>query len=357
VRTAVRRGRSGSWSAHLLRSARNLRAAGLALTVAPSGEVTVAWIEQLNGSHRTVRAAYRVPAGRWSTAPTVGLATPFAYAHPRLAVAADGTVALAYNAGVRAAPGMAAAWRRSGHGFGPIGAVPGGQLSEPTLVFDAAGTAFLAGTASCNNESQSHGVVLTAPARTHRFGRPLTITGRPVTEVRFLVTGTGRGLAAWLRAGCSTTELLGGPVGAARVRTSGAAKPVVVSAQQGNGLQLTGGATGVDLTWSNAIFTPSGIGLILAHGTTNAVFEAPHAPTGGWIPIAADAAGDQVLQTATANGRPPLALAARPAGSATTKSSPLRGPAWWTAAGSQTGRTLIAATSITGTLRVATWTP
>lgn len=84
----------------------------------------------------------------------------------------------------------------------------------------------------------------------------------------------------------------------------------------------------------------------------------PHLPSDGWMPIGADASGDQVLQTAVLqNGGKPLAVAARAARSATVEPSPLGGPTYWTATGSPTGRTLIAASTLFGTLRVATWTP
>ena len=357
VRVAIRRGRSGVWSAHLLRSARDLAAGGIALAMAPSGEVTVAWIEQPNGGHRTVRAAYRTPTGRWSTVQAVGYAAPFAFAYPRLAVAAEGTVALVYNAGVRAAPGMAAAWRRPGRPFGRIAAVPGGRLSEPTLAFDAAGTAFLVGTALCDNEEQSQGVVQTALASSHRFGVRRTITPHPATELRFVLTGVGRGLASWIDAGCSTTELLGGSVSARRVGLSDAGPVAAVAPAYENDLRMVAAPGGADLTWTGYAGDPAGV-LFLAHVSTDGTGERPHLPADGWMPIGADAAGDQVLQTAVVqNGGEPRAIAARAAASTTVDLSPLAGPAYWIAAGSATGRTLIVATTLVGALRVATWTP
>ena len=355
VRVAVRRGRAGTWSAHMLRSARGLDVGGVALVVASSGEVTVAWIDQVDGGHRTVWAAYRTPAGRWSGVQAVGLASPLHYAYPRLAVASDGTVALVYNAGIRAAPGMAVAWRRQGHVFGPIAAVPGGQLSEATLAFDSSRRAFLAGTALCDNESQSHGVVLTAASSTHRFGQPRSITPRPATEVRFALTGAGRGIAAWLGGGCSTSELLGGSVGARRVTTTNVGPITTVAPGEANDLEEIGAPAGVDLSFTG--FTGSSGAVLLARVSADGTTQPPRVPADGWMPIAADAAGDQALQTAVAqNFGPNRALAARAANSATVEPSPLTGPSYWIAAGSPNGRGLIAATTLLGTLKVATWT-
>jgi hypothetical protein len=356
VRVAVRSGLRGSWSAHLLRSAGNLNVGGVALVVASTGEVTVAWIDQVGSGHRMVHAAYRTPAGRWSAVRAVGLASPLHYAYPRLAVARNGIVALVYDAGVRVAPGMAVAWRRPGHAFGLIAAVPGGQLSEPTLTFDATGRAFLAGTALCDNESQSHGVVLTAPASSQRFGRPRTITPHPATEVRFAVTGTGRGIAAWLGAGCSTSELLGGPVSSRRVTTTTSGTLHALAPPYANDLEMVAARGGVDLTWTGE--RGATVQLFLAHENTDGTTNAPQVPADGWMPIAADAAGDQVLQTAVAqNFGSSRAVAARAADSTNVDPSPLTGPGYWTAAGSPTGRTLIVAATLQGALRIATWAP
>jgi hypothetical protein len=192
---------------------------------APSGELTVAWIDQQGNGHHTVRAVYRTATARWSAIQTIAFTAPFIYAYPRLAASATGTVALAYDAATRDVPGMAVAWRTTGRAFGVPTAVPGGVLSEPTLAIDAAGTTFLAGTARCDEESLSRGALLTAPAATHRFGTPLTITPHPATEVRFVLTGTGTGVAAWLGAGCSTSELLSGPVETARIDHARATSP------------------------------------------------------------------------------------------------------------------------------------
>jgi hypothetical protein len=312
VRVAVRRGRVGAWSERLLRSARQLDVGGVAVAVASSGEVTVAWIDQIRGGQRTVRAAYATPAGRWSTTHAVGIASPLHYAYPRLAVAADGTVALVYNAAIRSAQGMAVAWRRPGRSFAAPVAVPGGQLSEPTLVFDQTGRAFLAGTAQCDNESHSHGVLLTASASSHRFGLPRTITPTPATQVRFTLTGVGQGVAAWVGAGCSTSELLSGPVSARRVSTTRTGPVTTVEPIKSNDLHATRAPVGLDLTFTT--YTKASGTPLTAHVNADGTALPPGVPSNRWMPVAADSAGDQLLQTAVVrNFGPPDALAARAA--------------------------------------------
>jgi len=364
VRVAVRRGDSGAWTVHLLRSTRNLSVGGVALVVAPDGEVTVAWADQAGSRPPAVRAAYLTPAGRWSRVQVVGRVAPFTFSlgnvmitNPRLAVASDGTVALVYNADIHAAPGMAAAWRWPGHPFGPIAAVPGGQLSEPTLAFDSSGRAFLAGTALCENEGRSHGVMLTAPARSHRFGKPRTITPHPATEVRFALTGRGHGVAAWLDAGCSTSELLSGSVSARTVSMTSSGPVTAVASPYANDLQIIGAPGGFDLTFTGYSGHPLGA-VFVAHVNADGTPQTPQVPADGWMPIGADAAGDQVLQTVVAqNVGVSQAVAARAADSTTVDPSTLTGPGYWTAAGSSTGRTLIAAGTLQQGIQVATWMP
>jgi len=122
----------------------------------------------------------------------------------------------------------------------------------------------------------------------------------------------------------------------------------------GNDLAIARAADGVDLAWFDSTRNTQ----LTAHGRATGVFTAPTAPSGGWVALAGDAAGDQIVQSATRvpSGQP-RSVAARSAGSTTVAPAPLPGPAWWVAAGSPTGGSLIAATSVTGSLRVATWRP
>jgi hypothetical protein len=359
---ATRHGAGGAWAERVLRSGRSLHVGGIALAEAPSGELTVAWVEQQGNGHHAVRTVYRTASGRWSTTQTVAYTAPFVYAYPRLAVSAMGTVSLAYNSATRAVPGMAVAWRTPGRAFGVPIAVPGGVLSEPALAIDAAGTTFLVGTARCDEESLSRGVLLTAPAATHRFRAPLTITPHPATEVRFVLTGTGSGVAAWLGAGCSTSELLSGPVETTRIDHARATSVVQISAGLDGDLRLLATSQRATLVWETYAPGNPGVVAMTATGGTDGRFSQPRAQADGWVPIASDAAGDELLVSAVARSTPtPQAVAVLVAGSPAAAASPIRGLSGpmtsWTGAGAITGHALVVATSISGALHVATWGP
>jgi hypothetical protein len=100
-----------------------------------------------------------------------------------------------------------------------------------------------------------------------------------------------------------------------------------------------------------------------ATGGTDGTFSQPRAQAGGWVPIASDAAGDELLLSAVAQSTPtPQAVAAvHVAGSPAAADSPIRGMSGpmtsWTGAGAITGHALVVATSISGALHVATWGP
>jgi hypothetical protein len=357
VRVAVRRGAAGAWSEQALRFGRNLSVGQVTLAMAPSGEMAVAWVERDGNATPAVLAAHRTIAGTWSSVETVGRARPFAYSYPVLATSTGGTMALAWNSHTSSLPGMAVAWRSPGHAFGAPRAVPGGTLSEPTLQFDSAGTAYLAGTALCDDESQSHGVLLSAPAATRRFGAARTIAPRPATEVSFAVTGPARGVAAWVGAGCSTSEILSGPVRGAFVTAHAAGAPVTLDAAPGGSVRLISAPGGADAVWLGSpavtVRTARAAAAASVFGPTQTL------AAGGLMALAGDAGGDQLLQPVS--GGPSQAAVVRPAGSQALDAAPITAPGTWTptwiAAGTLTGRSLLAATEAAGPLRVATWHP
>jgi hypothetical protein len=359
VRVSVRRA-DGSFETRTLARRRDLVARGLTVAVDRRGEVTVAWIDALPRGHRTVRAAYRTPDGHWSAVQAIGFSSAFSYAVPRLAVAPDGRVLVSYVAGVRAAPGIGVAWRQPGHRFGALRGVGRLGLFDPVPAFDPVGRAYVSGIAQCDDESRSRGVVrLTTPAG-RRFGPPITVTPAPATELRLRVTGAGRAVAVWVGAGCSTTELLAGPIEAASLTGSTVGQRQTVYTPAGRGLVLSGAfGGGAETSWTAFPSNAPG-GAIFAARLTNGTFGPAAAPPSAWVAVESNAAADQVVfQRRPENYGPPDAVGARPAGSDVVDPAPLPAGGWAVAAGSGYGaaRALAVASFTTGALRVASWSP
>jgi hypothetical protein len=359
VRVAVRRA-DGRFETHTLARRRDLAAHGPAVAVDRRGEVTVAWIDAVAGGRRTVRAAYRTAKGHWSAPQVIGFSSSFFYAVPRLAVAPEGRVLLSFVAHVRRAPGVGVAWRRPGHRFGALHGVGRLRIFDPVPAFDSAGRAYVSGIAQCDDESASHGVVrMTAPGG-HRFGPPITVAPAPATELRLRVIASGRAVAVWAGAGCSTTELLAGPIEAAALIGSTVVNRQTVYAAPGRGVVLSGAsAGGAEASWT--AFPPNAPGgAILGARMAQGAFGNAVGPTGGWVAVESDVAGDQVvLQRRPEDFGPPDGAGARPAGSELVEPGPLPAGGWVVGAGSGQGaaRALAVASFTAGALRVASWEP
>ncbi len=362
VRAAVKRGGAPLRVRTLLHE-RDSAVAGLTAALDRRGELTVVWVERgstrgLLHGHITVRAAFRTPSGRWSSVRSVTRISPFFYAQPRLAVAPDGTVVLAVNAGNRTAKGMAAAWRRPGRPFGTIRPA-GAQLQEPSLAFDASGRAHLAGTARCDDEQRSTGVLRTATLRTRRFGADRVVARPPANHVRLVLTGRGAGVATWLRTGCSTTEDLTGPVRAALVRNGRAQAPSIVEDVLGTEPFLATGPGGsADAAWTAYAPDAPGGAVHTARIAPDGSIATPGVPADGWVARAGDAAGDELVAAQRpANHGPPTALGARRAGVSEVVPAPTAVDGWPVFAAAPTGRALAVAVPARAFVRVAVWRP
>jgi hypothetical protein len=366
VRAAVRRG-TRPLPVRTLLSLRGGAVQGLAAVLDARGELTVAWVDRGpsrggRGGAMTVRAAYRTPAGRWSRTRAISKTSAFFYAQPRLAAAPDGTVALTFNAAVRAAPGVGAAWRRPGRAFGRVQSVRTGRrryLQEPTLAFDPAGRAYLAGIARCDDEQRSAGVLFVATRGARRFGAQRTITPAPANHLRFVVSGSGTGIAAWLRAGCSTSEDLSGAPQAALVRGASAGSPLLLDDRAGTGLTLSGApGRGAEAAWTQYAPEAADGRVVVSRVAGEGAHSAPDVPVGGWAAVAAGRAGDQVVERLRpVSSGPPEAVGARPAARGGVEPAPFGDPGFFTVAAAPSGRALAAAVAARAFVRVSVWRP
>ena len=349
-----------------LRRARDRAIVGLTTVLDAHGELTVAWVERAstNGLLHgpiTVRAAFRTAAGRWSPVRMVSRASAFAFAEPRLAAATDGTVALVFNAGVRAAPGWASRGARRAARSGasavsrPAAAATCRSRRCPSTTpvactSPALPAATVPSAAAASSSPRQSAAAASVPSV--RSPPP------PPTHLRFVLTGRGRALAAWVGAGCSTTEDLSGPILATNVVGDAVGTPSIVSAPASRELTLSGAPAGsAELSFTQfGPTSPAGAALV-ARLAPDGTVTPPTAPADGWAAVTADRAGNQLVIPARPAGIEPTALAARPASGAAVAPAPLRGPTFLVTAGAPDGSALAAARTGGRALRITVWRP
>lgn len=357
---------------HTLMARSQTAVQGLTAVLDRHGRLTVVWVARGSTSgalhgHITLLAARRTGRGRWSAPRAIARITPFAYAQPRLAVApADDTVALTYNSGTRAAPGVALAWARPNRPFAAPQAVPSGRLGflqEPSLGFDTRGRLRLAGVADCDDETNSRGVLFTAAGVRRRLRGPLTIAPAPVNHLRLTLAATGPtpGVASWLRTGCSTSEDLGGAPMAATVLDDTVSAPVALDAGSARDLTAVRGADGAtDVGWTGFPAARPAGAIVTARvlpAVPPTAGPATVLPGDGWAPTAADWLGDQALTTALSEEEVGVRSTAAREADGTVLPSPLPAVAWPVTAGADDGRALAAAAPGTGSIRLSVWRP
>jgi hypothetical protein len=294
------------------------------------GEVTLAWIVYSNRSRRavggTVFTAYGRLSGRWRPARAIGHQSNdfggFANGsppdrYPRLAVAPDGKVLLAWDDDSRAIDGVAVAWRTPGHRFGVVRALDWTGDLGPIPAFDAGGTAYVSG--DCD------GVVFRAPPHSRRFRNPVVLAPDRALSFSLSVAGRGQGLASWVGGSCTSDAAAGvtpGPVFASILRAGRFGKRLAISSTDQStathAAAIPGGEAAVG--WATYI-GPFSV-RVGAEGTLGAVQQI----TDGLVPFAADDGGDQVL-TRLFSGPPALfgqgGVVVRPAGGGADEPAPM----------------------------------
>jgi len=324
LRAAVGRPAAGGLKTHTLLRATDRRVADVTVTVDRFGEVSVAWVEQPFAGGRakgssSVRAAYRTRAGRWSRVQLVGRSSAFINVAPRVGSAPDGTVALSYYSGTAQPRRMALAWRAAGRPFTAARSLGGDFLTDPTLLFDA-GTMYLAGTSRCDGRSQA--VLYRAAPTRRRQPDAFVVGGPPVRRVGLGLTGDGAAVVAWIAGGCSGEDTFGLPTGAA-VKGTKVGSAQRLDASPASDLIVAGS----DVSWvtsSNKVLTTR---LIAGKPA-----PAAQAPRDGWVPVAVDASGDQLVRQVNPASAIRDPAAAMPAGAGSLLAAPLPLSGWpWNA--------------------------
>ncbi|HST33467.1 MAG TPA: hypothetical protein VLJ80_08100 [Solirubrobacteraceae bacterium] len=305
------------------------------------GELTVAWIAAARGRNgetvapHTIRSAYRTPSGRWSPTEIVGHSGPFLSADLRLAVAPNGEMLATWRAHTKRAPGVAAAWRKPGHRFGPETAVSRAKsatMTDPTSLFDSSGAAHIYGTVGCGRLIRSCATMVSTAPHSHRFGTPLLIAPAPAEFPVVSFSAPGRALIVWEAGDYQDLEpSFAAPY--ARVMTSGSLSPPA-ALQPGSADTATSSVNAVaandgggTLSWSARPRTYPGPGhTMLAVGDTSGHFAAPSVSPDGLMPVLRDGVGDVLLKLGWiggSGGLPPSPLAMQPAGGGVVQSSPM----------------------------------
>jgi hypothetical protein len=320
---------SGQTVTRVVTSARAEALIGVVLSPAEA-TVLLGYTKPRIDSPGGVRVAYGPLIGRWSAPQTIsgrwsiGWTNGFPWAQPHLALSPDGTVLVAWNGCLtqHACDGIigegytqqrvVVAWHRPGRPFGPptvVRAAPLGSVPQ----FDAAGTAYLAG--SCS------GTVAIAPAHSRRFRRTIVTRGA-AQSFTLALSGAGKGLAVWVAGACSYDEAAGnqsGTVLVSRLRARGFVTPFVLTAAPAESADAVASATGVTVSWYDGT---THIVQIDANGVPGTVQDDPTA-----LPLGADGGGDVLFAPVAQLG---FGDFVRPAGGGADQPGPAPwGPGTW----------------------------
>lgn len=276
-----------------------------ASVVVGRGEATVAWLTYTPRKDATLWAAYGPLVGRWTPARVIGHwhnAERLAIRYPRLALAPDGEVLLAWDESSRPIDGPAVAWRAPGRAFGPSRPLISTEQAPLTVprelgpipAFDARGRAYVWGT--CD------GVVFSAPPHRHQFDRPVTVAPPPVASFTLSLARAGNGLAAWIHGSCTQpggARDTTGPVLASVLRHGAFGKPLALTSADTRGVgsnavaALTGGG---EVTWTSPASSTNPMFSVQVDGAgALGPLQSGQELPGGLVSVAVDGGGDEIL--------------------------------------------------------------
>ncbi len=313
---------------------------GVAVALDTRGELTVAWIDAArsrNGATlypHTIRAAYRAPSGKWLPTRIIGYSGPFLSANLQLAVAPNREVLATWRAHTKHAPGVAAAWRKPGHRFGPENAVSrakSAMMSDPRTLFDSGGAAHIYGTVSCGRVIRTCATMLSTAPRRHRFGAPLLIAPAPAEYPVVSFSAPGRALIAWEAGDYQDLEpSFAAPF--ARVMTGGSlSAPIALqpgSASIASAVNaVAANESGGTVSWSAmGPSFPSSARAIVTIGDASGRFSPPSVSPLGLMSMLRDGVGDTLLKLGWAGGPagiPPSPVMMQPADGGAMQPSPM----------------------------------
>lgn len=380
-------GDGGRAVTHTLWRSSDAQVGTVAVALDARGELTVAWIDAPRGRNgatlgpHTIRAAYRTPSGKWSPTQIIGGSGPFLGAELRLAVAPDREVLLTWVAHTSNAPGVAAAWRESGHRFGPDGAVShakSAMMEDPRPVYDSGGAAHVYGTVSCGPGIRTCATMLSTAPHSHRFGAPLLIAPAPAELPVVSFSAPGQALIAWEAGDYESLEpYFAAPY--ARVM-SGGSLSAPVALERGFPYTMSGvnavaaNEGGGTVSWSAMPAPyPSSAQAMLTVGDASGQFSPPSVSSSGLMPELRDGVGDMLLTVARIGtpappqGTPtgpeetsPSPVAMQPAGGGPVQPSPTLMPSA-SLVGVATAEPLGAGAAVAwvtdSTLQASTWRP
>ncbi|HEY6891231.1 MAG TPA: hypothetical protein VI300_25725, partial [Solirubrobacter sp.] len=166
-------------------------------------------------------------------------------------------------------------------------------------------------------------IVAVAPPGLRRFTGRTVVSRAPGKAVRMAVMGPDAVALAWLNGTCDTTEADAGLPYVAAVRGGSASAPVALGNASALTVLATPAPSGADVSFATS---PSGGPAVLMHAqiAPDGAVAAPVAAPDGWIALAGDPAGDQLIgQPDPSGGGARTPLAARSAVGGMVDAAPL----------------------------------